>query len=48
VKIPEIDDKLRILEDYLEIMTFKDVVERFNLKSIKKIRYFEKLVLSYM
>ena len=48
VKIPEIDDKLRILEDYLEIMTFKDVIERFNLKSIKKIRYFEKLILSYM
>jgi predicted AAA+ superfamily ATPase len=48
VKIPEIDDKLRILEDYLEIMTFKDVIERFNLKSIKKIRYFEKLVISYM
>ncbi len=48
VKLDSIDDKIKILEDYLEITLFKDVIERFNLKSIKKIRYFLKLILSYM
>ena len=48
VKIEDENWKLRLLDDYFDLIFYKDIVERFNLKSFKKLKIFRKLLLSYM
>lgn len=42
------NSKLNILQDYLDLIFYKDVIERYGFKNLKKIKNFRKLVVSYM
>ena len=48
VKMENSKQKLEILDDYFDLIFYKDIVERFNLKSFKKLKIFRKIILSYM
>jgi predicted AAA+ superfamily ATPase len=39
---------MEIIDDYFDLVFYKDIVERFNLKSFKKLKVFRKIILSYM
>jgi predicted AAA+ superfamily ATPase len=40
--------KNRILKDYFDLIFYKDIVDRYNLKSIKSLKIFRKNIVSYM
>ena len=40
--------KLNILQDYFDLIFYKDVIERYGFKNLKKIKTFRKLIVSYM
>lgn len=48
IKISDKNQKLSIIDDYFDLIFYKDIVERFNLKSFKKLKIFRKIILSYM
>ncbi len=48
IKISDTKQKLDIIDDYFDLIFYKDIVERFNLKSYKKLKIFRKIILSYM
>ena len=48
VKLEDSKQKLEIIDDYFDLIFYKDIVERFNLKSFKKLKIFRKIILSYM
>jgi len=41
-------NKDRIIKDYFDLVFYKDIVDRNNLKSIKKLKTFRKIITSYM
>jgi len=41
-------DKLNILQDYSELIFYKDIIERFWFKNTKKLRWFKRLLIGYM
>ena len=48
VKIEEKNRKLETIDEYFDLVFYNDIVERFNLKSFKKLKTFRKIILSYM
>ncbi len=41
-------NKLNILQDYSELIFYKDIIERFWFKNTKKLRWFKRLLIGYM
>lgn len=41
-------DKLNLLEDYYDMIFYKDIIERFWYRNTKKLRWFRKFLVSYM
>ena len=41
-------DKLNILQDYSELIFYKDIIDRFWFKNTKKLRWFKRLLIGYM
>ncbi|MDQ7009645.1 MAG: hypothetical protein Q9M94_05130 [Candidatus Gracilibacteria bacterium] len=48
MKISDKKQKISIIDDYFDLIFYKDIVERFNLKSFKKLKIFRKIILSYI
>ena len=48
VKIKNHSEKLEIIDEYFDLIFYNDIVERFNLKSFRKLKIFRKIILSYM
>jgi uncharacterized protein len=42
----DLTDRNRILQDYLEVVTFRDIIERHNIKNITLIKYLLKFLLN--
>jgi len=42
------NDKLNILADYSDLIFYKDIIDRFWYKSTKKLKWFKKVLISYM
>jgi predicted AAA+ superfamily ATPase len=47
-KLNDLKEKILLLDDYFDLIFYKDIIERFNLKSFKKLKIFRKFLLSYM
>jgi predicted AAA+ superfamily ATPase len=47
-KLNDFKEKILLLDDYFDLIFYKDIIERFNLKSFKKLKIFRKFLLSYM
>jgi len=48
VKIQNYSEKLEIIDEYFDLIFYNDIIERFNLKSFRKLKIFRKIILSYM
>ena len=40
--------KLEFLQNYSDLIFYKDIIERYSFKNVKKIKLFKKLLISYM